>query len=445
MDIGPRTAAQWVTELRFDDIPAPVVQRAQDLLLDTLAVAAAGVITPAATIAYDTAAALFSAGDAADAVPLAFDGRPVSTAGAIYALATRLDNLDAHDGYQPAKGHAGVVLVPALLACAAGGGEPPPGRAALCALVAGYEIASRAGTALHATACDYHSSGAWNALGVAALVGRLRGLDPTTLERAFGIAEYHAPRAPMMREIDAPSMLHDSSGWGGLAGAAAIELALRDFSASPSALTGRAEFWSDLGQRWLVAEQYVKPHPVCYWAQPAINAALQLRRQKGFDPKRIRSVSIATFHEASRLARGLPATTEIAQYSLCFPVAAALLRGAVGPEEVAGDGLENPEVARLLERIEVVERDEYNARFPDQRLADVTVTLEDGTRFASDPTEPRGVPGDPMDRTAIVEKFRRYATPWIGAERTDTIERAVLALERPDVGVDSLLQAVAAT
>ena len=39
----------------------------------------------------------------------------------------------------------------------------------LAALVIGYEIAGRAAIALHATVTDYHTSGAWNGLGVAAL------------------------------------------------------------------------------------------------------------------------------------------------------------------------------------------------------------------------------------------------------------------------------------
>ena len=47
-----------------------------------------------------------------------FDGREASLAGAAYAAATQTDNLDAHDGYNPVKGHIGVAVIPALLALA---------------------------------------------------------------------------------------------------------------------------------------------------------------------------------------------------------------------------------------------------------------------------------------------------------------------------------------
>ena len=45
-----------------------------------------------------------------------------------------------------------------------------------------------------------------------------------------------------------------------------------------------------------------------------------------------------------RLACRAPATTEEAQYSLPFPVAAALVRGTIGADEVGRNGFANPEI-----------------------------------------------------------------------------------------------------
>ena len=45
-----------------------------------------------------------------------FDGRTASAAGAAWAGANQIDSLDAHDGYSPAKGHAGCGLLPGVLA-----------------------------------------------------------------------------------------------------------------------------------------------------------------------------------------------------------------------------------------------------------------------------------------------------------------------------------------
>lgn len=441
---GVACVADWAASLRPEDIPADVRRRACELLLDTLGVGIGAGRTRAATLAYDLAADQFAPASGAAAARLPFDGRPVSAAGCAYAFATRIDNLDAHDGYQPAKGHAGVAILPALLAALPTDTPDARGSDLVTAAVAGYEIACRAAVALHGSAGDYHSSGAWNALGAAAAAGRLRGASGSVLASALGIAEYHAPRAPMMREIDAPSMLHDSSGWGALAGVTGIELALRGFAASPAALPSLGEEWETLGDRWCVLEQYTKPHPVCFWAQPAVTAALRLRARHGVCLEDVRDVRIDTFHEATRLHAGMPDSTQVAQYALAFPVAAALVRGRVGPPEITDEGLADPAVRDLVGRVAVQECEPFSQRFPAQRLAAVTIRLADGSELASGPTEPRGTPSDPLDADELAEKFQVYTEPEIGAERAAHLRRLVLALDSREPVARSLADAIAA-
>jgi len=216
-----------------DKFSETVRRQAALLLLDTLGVAIAAAPMEAGRIARDVAALIYGSGDGKCSARMLFDGRRVSLAGAAYAAATQIDNLDGHDGYNPTKGHIGVVVTPALAALA----ETRPdlsGPDALAALAVGYEIAGRAAIALHATVTDYHTSGAWNALGVAAMAARLRGFTGKQLREALGIAEYHGPRSQMMREIATPTMLHDGSGWGALVGVSAAVLAEHGFTGAPA-------------------------------------------------------------------------------------------------------------------------------------------------------------------------------------------------------------------
>src|SRR5437764_1406593 len=80
-------------------------------------------------------------------------------------------------------------------------------------------------------------------------------------------------------------------------GVCAALLAQAGFTGAP-ALTvesGAArDTWGDLGTRWRIREQYFKPHPVCRWAQPAIEAALALRRAHAMAPAGIDRVRIET-------------------------------------------------------------------------------------------------------------------------------------------------------
>ncbi|EKV31873.1 Immune-responsive protein 1 [Caenispirillum salinarum AK4] len=429
-------ALAFLHDCRFSNLPEPVVRMAERCLLDLIGVAAAGRRTALSAIVHDFACRHMAAGDAG--ARLLLDGRRVSPAGAAFAGASTIDSFDAHDGHRLTKGHAGVAILPALLAYV-DHGIPVTGREFLTSIVVGYEIATRAGIALHATAADYHTSGAWNAVACAALGARLMGLDAERTRHALGIAEYHGPRSPMMRCIDHPTMVKDGSGWGALAGVSAAYLAAEAFTGAPAATVedpAQADLWRDLGTRWRILDQYLKPYPVCRWAQPAVEAALALQRQAGLTANAITAVRIHTFHQATRLAARAPETTEAAQYSTPFPVAAALVRGRVGADEITGDGLSDPNILRLSMATELVDDPDMSRRFPAERWARAALQRADGHWIEGEARTARGDPEAPLDSAEITRKFRALAHPTLGHERTALLEADIVSLaeDATDVG-----------
>jgi 2-methylcitrate dehydratase PrpD len=424
-------------------LPEAARYHAKRSLLDLIGVWAAARASETSRIIYDHAADHFGPGhgEGARRASLAFDGRPVSPAGAALAGAMAIDALDGHDGYRLSKGHAGCSLLPALLGIWEGECLPPDPEAFLTAFVLGYEIACRVATLQHESVADYHSSGSWGAVGVAAVGSRLLGLDRERTRHALGIAEYHGPRAQMMRIIDHPSMVKDSSGWGAMAGVSALYLARDGFTGAPAILIEGQEqsnVWRDLGERWLMCEQYFKPWPVCRWAQPPLQAALNLRAQ-GLDPSQIEEATITTFHEAVRLAGPRPLDSDQAQYSICFPVAAALVHGEVGPAQIMGEGLRDEAVLAMAGRIRLAEDPEIQARFPARRIARLEVTLKDGTRLSSGPTEAHGDPEHPMSDQEVREKFRSLAAPALGEAAAVRIEEAIGPFETAALDLQGLL------
>src|SRR5213594_2168373 len=127
----------FVRGLSFDHLPVDVVASAQRSLLDLIGVAAAGSRTRAAAIANSYAATQLCGSDRS--ARILFDGRRTGQAGAAFAGASTIDALDGHDGHVLTKGHAGVAVLPALLAAVDGGAECD-GAEFLTCLVLGYEI-----------------------------------------------------------------------------------------------------------------------------------------------------------------------------------------------------------------------------------------------------------------------------------------------------------------
>jgi len=414
----------FIHDLNWDDIPITTQSMVRRCLLDLLGVAASGTSTSLSTIIRQHSISQF--GSQKQSARLLFDGRHCSATGAALANGMTIDSVDAHDGFKPVKGHAGCGVIAGLLALhELANGEMVSERELLTGIAIGYEVACRAGDALHQSVSDYHTSGAWVSLAVAALGARILKLNIEETRHALGIAEYHGPRSQMMRCIDHPTMLKDGSGWGSMAGVSAALLAKEGFTGAP-AITVEADdqmpIWQSLGKDWLIEQQYFKPFPVCRWAQSAAIAALNLKEQHQFDAKDIKQISIGSFHESVRLATTLPQSTEEAQYSLPFPVATALINNKITIDEIDGAGLTNESVRHLSQSISLYEVDDYNSVFPQKRISEVSITLTDGRTLESGPTEANGDPEFPLDDKEIDEKFSLFAEPILGTKRSRDLQ-----------------------
>lgn len=402
-------------------------QQTQICLLDLIGIAAGGHNTRLACIIRDHATETFGG-----AQPMLFDSRTASAAGVALAAGMTIDALDGHDGFNPAKGHIGCSLFPAALTLAhqhgATGGE------FLSSIAVGYEFGGRCAVAQHATVPDYHTSGSWGAVACAAAGARLARLTPDQTRHALGIAEYHGPRSQMMRCIDHPTMLKDGSGWGAMTGVSAVQLAAKGFTGAPAITVEQApEFWGDLGQRWLILEQYFKPYPVCRWAQAPVEGVLALARSHAISADMVDHIEITSFDEAVRLATNCPTSTEEAQYSTSFPCAIALVRGTITPQDIADEALSDPEILRLSLGLKMVASDYANANFPQTRLAKATLVLRNGTRLTGDYMQPRWDHLSPPTEAELRAKYHDLSDPVLGKPRADAIETALSNLHETDM------------
>lgn len=424
------TLHDFLHHTTYHDLPDEVRSFARQWLLDLIGVAAGGRATSLSRIIHTHAARHFGG----DGAHMLFDGRMVSPAGAALAGGMTTDALDAHDGHKLTKGHVGCGVFPSLLAMSQAE-QRHDAQEFLTALVLGYEIGTRAGIALHRTTTDYHTSGAWIAVAVAALGARVLRLDATKTREAMGIAEYHGPRSQMMRTIDHPTMVKDGSGWGAMAGVSAAYLAQEGFTGAPALTVEQgevADLWADLGSNWRITEQYFKAYPVCRWAQPPLQAVLNLRHTHGLTSRDVARIDITTFHQSRRLAVTDPKTTEEAQYSTAFPTAVGMVRGTCGPADVNEASFSNPEIQRLARSMVIRESDTYNAAFPAKRIADVTLVLNDGRELRSGPTEALGDPENPVSLDNVISKYYAYAEPMLGQARAHDIQTHVLSLGEED-------------
>ncbi len=176
--------ARFAAGLQYGDIPERVREYTKNLLLDTLACAAAG---HQGEETHQVAA--LAAGLAQSRESSVIGGDSLSLAGATLLNGYLITAVTMCDIHRATLTHVTPEVMPPALAIAERDGLS--GRELLVALAAGCEITTRIGLGL-----DYpefrrrgwHGPGVIGPFGAAAAAGRLRGFSAATMARAFGLA-----------------------------------------------------------------------------------------------------------------------------------------------------------------------------------------------------------------------------------------------------------------
>ena len=197
-----RTAAQRCTEfttsLRFEDIPADVVEAAKYHLLDTLG---CGLAAHALGVATEGRTVMAELGGDGQATVIGLDGG-LPAPNAAFANGMLCHGLDFDDTHSDSVSHVSVVTCPVALA--AGEAAGASGREVLTAIVAGNEVVTRIGMAASGQfhKRGFHPTALCGIFGATAAAARLGGLDADAATSALGLAGSMAWKRTLRRRSD---------------------------------------------------------------------------------------------------------------------------------------------------------------------------------------------------------------------------------------------------
>ena len=393
---------KYILETEWEDFPPEIRTRATVCALDLFGTMIVCSRTQMAKNGIELAKRLFPSGE----IPIIGSHEKFGLMGAVTANGYNVNALDIDDGHNLIKGHPGAVLMAGILPAAFE--VKASYKELLTALVVGYEVAIRAGLALHHYYGFYHGTGSWGAFGVAAAVCRLYKVDRTVLKNALGIADYQGPLAPVMRIVEIPSMNKDGIAWGAITGVMAVE-------AAKSGITG--EFYNllepsnqkliyTLGKEYEIKNLYFKYFPCCRWAHAPIAGVLDLKKKHKFKIEEIDKIEIRTFKAATQLSSKVPEFCDEAQYNMVYPVCAAAFEGEYTPIQDSEEYIRShPEIIRLMEKVEYSVEEKFEAEFPRKRFAQVKIITNRGKYFISETVEPWGEQEENIGVEQISEKF----------------------------------------
>lgn len=425
--------AHFAATLRFDDIPAPVVRRAEDLFADWLGSAVAGHGARAVMSIARYAQAMGPQTGACEVIATRGHSSPMFAAMVNAAASHVAEQDDVHNG---SVFHPAAVVFPAALAAAQAQGAD--GRTLLTAAVVGYEVGIRVGECLGRSHYRiFHTTGTAGTVAAAVATGRVLGLTAAQMLDAIGSAGTQAAGLwEFLRDAADSKQLHTAHA--ASAGLMAAWLARDGFTGAKQILEGRqgmaagmssdadaAKLVDGLGTRWATAETSFKFHASCRHTHPAADALLQVVTTHGLKPADIAQMTTHVHQGAIDVLGAVvdPATVHQSKFSMGTVLALIARFQRAGLQEFE-QHFREAETARLRDLVSMELDAEVDTEYPVRWIGKVTVRTTDGRVLHGRVDEPKGDPGNTLSREEITAKALRLAEYSRGAS-ADEIRAAI--------------------
>ena len=445
-----RELAEFASRISCDTLPSEVRERVKALTFDLV-----GNMVRARNDAESTPAMIAAAahlGLAGGTCTVIGDAAGYAPPGAAMLNGTFAHSLDFDDTHASASLHPGAPIVPAAFAAAEMAGAD--GKAALAAIVAGYETQIRLSLALDPAAHydrGFHPTATCGAFGAAAAASRLFQLDPEGCANAFGIV-LSMSAGSMQFLVNGAWTKRSHVGHAAMCGVIAATLAREGYKGAAEPLEGKWGFLhgyapaadarkavDGLGRRWETLNVAVKPYPSCRYGHAAIDGILELARKHGIKDDEVEAVTVGLPEPGWKLigdpesAKQSPKSVVDGQFSMAFVASVALRNGSFAWDDYARH-LTDPATQALCKKVKARVDPKAQADFPAQMSGAVRIETARGA-FETYVKIPKGEPANFLSPAELRAKFDGLAGPYLSARRRDELASALLALEQAkDVG-----------
>jgi 2-methylcitrate dehydratase PrpD len=367
----------------------------------------------------------------------------VKTSAVNAALANGMfGHADETDDFEPVtKAHPGCAVVPAALAMAEREGSS--GEELLRAVVLGYDVCCRFLMALGPELVrggHRSAEGTSSTMGCAAAAASLAKLDETGMRYVLSYgAQQVSGIWSWVRDSEHVEKAFDFAGMGARNGVTAALMVQTGFSGVWDVLEGEHnvlealspapkpnEMVKELGSHFFVTETAIKPYPVGYPIQSALDAFFALFRQHDLTVEKVEQIIVRLPEDGARIVndRSMP------DVNCQHMIAMALVDGTVTFVSTRSyQRMSDPAVLAVKRRVKLVADPALmNPEAP--RSAKLEVFLKDGRTLSHFTPHALGTKQNPMESESVNAKVRDLIEPVLGASRTKAVIERVNDLER---------------
>jgi 2-methylcitrate dehydratase PrpD len=424
--------ATWASRIRFEDLPADVVDATKLRVLDVIGLSLAGAETAFGKSTRDAVVAMSPAGPCRI---LGFGDR-VGVTSAAFANGALSQALEYDDTHNESIVHMSSPAVAAALALSEF--SQVTGRDLITAIALGNEISCRVGSVssgeLHKR--GFHPTGLFATFGAAYLAAKLLQLGAESMARAAGIAGSFASGL-LECWVDGTQTKFLHPGWSAQSGITAAMLARSGVTGPAQVFEGRwglfashvqdpnahrdfARIHADLSKHWESRNSSFKPFPAAHVIHPYISAAIRLRGKYSIRPSDIESVDCPVTQFIVSIVcepiaeKHAPASDSHGRVSLQYSVAEALFFGELGKHAYSDRSRRNPELLALARKVRYHVDPDYPG--PGRFKGALTVRLKDGRQFTEVEEYNRGSAENPMTYQELRAKFEDNASGFLSAD-----------------------------
>jgi 2-methylcitrate dehydratase PrpD len=423
-----RTLAEWVSNLRLEDIPDNVKEHARRFLLDNFGCQIAGATLPwsrqFADVIRRTRTGTHST--------VAYYGDRLAPDDAAFINATFNHANESDDTHLKSPTHPGQIAVPCALAIAEY--AKASGAQLLLGVIAAYEVMIRLSWACspHLIYRGHHPPVGVGPFGGATAGIAILGFDAERAMNAYGIAGSHAAGLIEYTKTGG-SVKRIHAGIPSQGGVRSVLFAEAGITGPHSIIEGEKGFCKvfageydlsrltdGLGEKWHMLDNGLKPHSCCHLIHFAFDALDVLRDQRNFAPHEVKEVRIVTNSQPILSHIGSiiePKDILGAQFSMPFSIAMRLHHG--GRRLEGGNGfwdylkvdLKDPSMLETARKVKVVVADDPEVWAKVDEGGGVEVDLTDGTTLRTIYPHSWGLPENPMFQSDVEAKFRYLTDP----------------------------------
>lgn len=383
--------------------------------------------------------------------------RRLGAEGAAFVNGIASHGEDFDDTYEGGPVHAGVVIIPALLAAAER--HTLSGADLLRGIAVGTEVMCRlcrvAPMRVHKA--GFHPTAIFGVMGAVAGIGAALRLSEKELVNAFGIAgsmaggiiEYLADGSWTKR-------MHP--GWAAQSGYRAVRLAMGGFEGPKTVFEGHHGLFhgfantldgdfeamlAGFGEQWLCTTIAFKPYACGTMSHPYIDCGVEFRG-RGIDPEQIATIEAETAEGiVHRLWEPLamkhsPPNGYAAKFSTPYAIAAGILKGDAGLGEYDEAVVKDPAMVRLASKVRYIV--DPDSLYPNQFTGHLRVTLKNGETYEHRQGYFKGGAGHPLSAEDLMRKFLANCEyGWLTTVQAEKMAASLAGLlDRPRVDLSSL-------